>query len=323
MLSRKDVRPKQTQLLLDNGLLPIGIDYRLCPEVNILEGPMTDVCDAFRWARHTLPTLKLNCPGLQIDGDSVVVIGWSTGGTLAMTLAWVAVQQGVKPPEAILAFYCPTDYQDDCWKTPNFPEQSASSASSTSYDLLEGVQDQPITSYKIPPSRNPVGGWMSPSDARSRIVLHMNWTGQTLSVLLKGLPSKRQAAAAAAAATAPASAAPSPIDPTTTQSWLSLPQPSTDEIISISPLAQIERGTYRTPTFLIHGTDDDLIPWQQSQRTFAALNGRGIPAGIHMLERGVHLFDLYRNADGKGERAVREGYGFLFSRLRMRNGDRN
>ena len=46
MLSRKDVRSKQTQLLLENGRLPVSIDYRLCPEVNINDGPMTDVCDA-------------------------------------------------------------------------------------------------------------------------------------------------------------------------------------------------------------------------------------------------------------------------------------
>jgi acetyl esterase/lipase len=114
MLSRNDIRPKQTQHLLDNGLLPVSIDYRLCPEVNLVEGPMTDVCDALRWARDKLPTLNLKCPGLQIDGDKVVAVGWSTGGHLAMTLAWTARQQNFKPPEAILAFYCPTDYDAEC-----------------------------------------------------------------------------------------------------------------------------------------------------------------------------------------------------------------
>ena len=119
MLSRKDIRPKQTQLLLDNGLLPVSIDYRLCPEVNLLEGPMTDVCDALEWARHQLPALKR--PGVEVDGDKVVVVGWSTGGHLAMTLAWTTRLQNLKPPDAILAFYCPTDYEDDCKyiKIPN------------------------------------------------------------------------------------------------------------------------------------------------------------------------------------------------------------
>ena len=297
MLSRKDIRPRQTQLLLDNGLLPVSVDYRLCPEMNIIEGPMTDVCDALRWARYTLPQLELKCPGLQVDGESVVVIGWSTGGTIAMMLAWLASQQGLNPPEAILSFYCPTDYEDACWKTPNYPEKSAPSAIPT-YDLLEGVQDGPITSYKIPANQKPTGGWMSLSDPRSRIVLHMNWHGQTLPVLLRGLPSLKTKAAGAK-----------------TEGWKFMDQPSREEIISISPLAQILRGSYRTPTFLVHGTNDDLIPWQQSQRTYAALTGKGIRAGINVLEGAVHLFDLHRDPDGKGWRAVQEGYDFLFSCL--------
>lgn len=122
MLSRKDVRSKQTQLLLANGHLPVSIDYRLCPEVNIIDGPMTDVCDALQWVRNTLPQMDLKYPGLKIDGEKVIVVGWSTGGTLAMSLAWSSVQRGIKPPDAILAFYCPTNYLAECKKpTSPFP----------------------------------------------------------------------------------------------------------------------------------------------------------------------------------------------------------
>ena len=88
MLSRRDVRPKQTQLLIGNGRLPVSIDYRLCPEVNIVEGPMTDVCDGLQWVRNTLPQMNLKYPDLKIDGENVIVVSWSTGGTLAMSLAW-------------------------------------------------------------------------------------------------------------------------------------------------------------------------------------------------------------------------------------------
>lgn len=114
MLSRKDIRPQQIKIMLENGLLPVSIDYRLCPELKLIEGPITDICDALQWARDVLPTLKLKCPGLQVDGDQVVAIGWSSGGHLAMTLAWTARLNNVKPPQAILAFYCPLDYEDEC-----------------------------------------------------------------------------------------------------------------------------------------------------------------------------------------------------------------
>ena len=117
MLSRKDVRSKQVQLLLDNGCLPISIDYRLCPEVNIVDGPMTDVCDALDWARNTLPQMSLKYPGLKVDVEKIIAVGWSTGGTLALSLAWCSVQKNIKPPDAILAFYCPTNYHAECMNT--------------------------------------------------------------------------------------------------------------------------------------------------------------------------------------------------------------
>jgi acetyl esterase/lipase len=297
MLSRKDIRPKQTQLLLDNGLLPVSIDYRLCPELNLIEGPMADVCSAFQWARRTLPTLQLQRPDVQADGDNVVAIGWSTGGHLAMTIAWTALQQNLKPPEAILAFYCPTNYEADFWKRPNFPNGSTSLALQD-YVLRDAVKDKPITGYNVPAARRAVDGWMSPSDPRSRIVLHMNWKGQTLPILLGGLSNE------------------SNITSGSSSSQL-LAQPSTDEIVPISPFAQIVRGNYRTPTYLVHGMEDDLIPWQQTQQVFNALVSIGVPTGVTIVKDAVHLFDLYSDPDGKGWRAVQEGYEFLFSRLAL------
>lgn len=112
MLSRKDIRTKQVQHLIRHGILPVSVDYRLCPEVNIVDGPMRDVREAFVWARTQLSSLKLSAsPYLQIDDSRVAVVGWSTGGTLALTLGWTPE---VKAPDAILSFYCPTDYEDPC-----------------------------------------------------------------------------------------------------------------------------------------------------------------------------------------------------------------
>ena len=79
-LSRRDVRPKQTQLLMRNGRLPVSIDYSLYPEVNIVEGPMTDVCDGLQLVRNTLPQMTLKYPDLKIDGENFIFVSWSTGG---------------------------------------------------------------------------------------------------------------------------------------------------------------------------------------------------------------------------------------------------
>ena len=136
---------------------------------------------------------------------------------------------------------------------------------------------------------------MSTSDARSRLILHLNWRGQALPVLLNGLPSKR----AVANGSAPG------ID------YSNLPQPSDEEIASINPYAQILKGTYRTPTFLVHGTDDDLIPWQQSAQTHEALVKAGVPAEIRIPEGLPHLFDMIPGTDKGAFKVVTEGYEFL------------
>ena len=139
---------------------------------------------------------------------------------------------------------------------------------------------------------------MSPSDPRSRIALHMNWKGQALPVLLNGLPSVAQAN--------------SKSDGT---DWKCLPMPPLEKIVAVSPYAQVLRGNYCTPTFLVHGTADDLIPWRQSREFCDELLGKGVRAGIAVPDGRRHLFDLYRDADGVGWAAVMAGYEFLFAHV--------
>lgn len=107
-LSKKAVRPHQIKFLLDKGILPVSFDYRLCPEINLIDGPITDVRDALLWAQQELPTV-VSGQGYVIDSDRIVVIGWSTGGYLAMSTAWSSIEAGQSPPRAILSFYSPTD----------------------------------------------------------------------------------------------------------------------------------------------------------------------------------------------------------------------
>ncbi|OTA83717.1 hypothetical protein M434DRAFT_400622 [Hypoxylon sp. CO27-5] len=292
MLSRKDIRPKQTQILIDAGFLPVSIDYRLCPEINLLEGPMTDVRDALSWARNTLPSINRKRSDVHIDGSRVVAVGWSTGGTLALSLGFTAPSAGLQPPQAILAFYCPTDYEDECWLRENKPYGDAS-MTADAYNLLEGVADSPITAYNPPSGTRAAGGWMAKNDARSRIVLHMNWHGQTVPILVNGLKKSAQNGVQ----TGPPK----------------LPQPTPEQVQAISPLAQIRKGNYRTSTFLVHPYDDDLIPWQQAQRTADELRRSGVEAELRLIGNAAHLFDMYKSHEGNPEavKAISDGYAFL------------
>ncbi|OTA52020.1 hypothetical protein K449DRAFT_441002 [Hypoxylon sp. EC38] len=96
-LYRRAIRLTQTRYLLRNGLLPVSIDYWLCPEVMIDDGPMADVCDAYRWAQQVLPGIASKA-GVRVDPRRIAVIGWSTGGQLAMSLGWTAEAAGFPRP---------------------------------------------------------------------------------------------------------------------------------------------------------------------------------------------------------------------------------
>ena len=110
-LSKRAIRPAQASFLLANGVLPISLDYRLCPEVNLIDGPMTDVRDAYAWVQKGGLQDVLQYRGVKIDTKRIVVIGWSTGGHLAMSTAWTTKEAGLEPPKAILSFYGPTDFE--------------------------------------------------------------------------------------------------------------------------------------------------------------------------------------------------------------------
>lgn len=315
MLSRKDVRPKQTQLLLAAGFVAVSLDYRLCPETTLAEGPMADVRDGLAWARNTLPgLLRRRRPDVRIDGGRVVAVGWSTGGHLALSLGWTAAAAGVAPPDAVLAFYCPSDYDDACWSRPNLPF-GAPAAPLEDYDLDDGLADHPLVAYNPPPAARAAGGWMSSADARSRIVLHMNWRGMTVPVLVHGLKKRRSAARFEEKEDEDED---EETEDKVTHGGRNdapprLPAPTAAQVRTISPLAQIRDGAYRTPTFLVHPEDDDLIPWQQAQRTAEALARHGVEAELRIVRGAGHLFDLYARYDGHGEAAaaMADGYRFL------------
>lgn len=287
LLSRRDFGHAQIQHLLRAGFLALSIDYRLCPETPLVDGALPDVRDALHWTRTVLPRARRARPALAL-APAVVVAGWSTGGTLAMSLAWTAPT----PPAAILALYCPTDYEDPFWTTPNIPRASAAAhRAAAPYDLAAGLAPRPIANYPLSAATPRTDGWLAPTDSRSRIPLHMNWHGQTLHFLLHG-------AAAVRAQSAGRDVAALGLDATAVR--------------AISPLAHVRAGAYRTPTYIIHGTRDDLVPWTQSQRTVAALQAGGVPVELALVEGAEHLFDVFAARRTPGAREiVEQGVRFL------------
>ncbi|MCJ1282148.1 hypothetical protein MMC26_001471 [Xylographa opegraphella] len=253
-LSRKAIRPFQTAFLLAHGLLPVSIDYRLCPEINLVDGPIADVCDAYAWVQNDLQDV-VRSKSISIDAEKIVVIGWSSGGHLAMSTAWTSKQAGLKPPVAILSFYGPTDFM--------------SGGTTTDSSHL---------------------GWVRPGDPRSELVLSLFKEGHGLPLLLNS------------------------IRPPAGTAW-STPPPA-PLVASISPLAQLRRGTYTTPTFLIHGTEDEIVPFQTAVAFAHALRENGVRGGLAEVKGQRHIHDLkLKEGDAGWEEGVGVGYHFLLEEL--------
>ena len=80
---------------LQRGWIVLAIEHRLCPGVNVLEGPMTDVRDAFNWAQSGGLEKAIEEGGshLRPDPERVMAMGTSAGGHLALSLVSVFFSQ--------------------------------------------------------------------------------------------------------------------------------------------------------------------------------------------------------------------------------------
>jgi len=74
----------------ERGWIVLALEHRLCPQVDILEGPMKDVRDALTWVQDGgLDRELAKSPSTSIfkaDVAKLVATGTSSGGQLALSL---------------------------------------------------------------------------------------------------------------------------------------------------------------------------------------------------------------------------------------------
>jgi acetyl esterase/lipase len=73
---------------LERGWIVLSIEYRLCPGVDLLEGPITDARDVLRWAQAGGLATALEKASISIrpDPERVMAMGASAGGHLALSM---------------------------------------------------------------------------------------------------------------------------------------------------------------------------------------------------------------------------------------------
>ncbi|RDL40047.1 Uncharacterized protein BP5553_00026 [Venustampulla echinocandica] len=293
-LSRTAIRPAQTAYLLLNGILPISLDYRLCPEINLVDGAMTDVRDAFSWARSILPSI-LRHRGIALDTERIAVIGWSTGGHLAMSSAWTVGAAGETPPKAILSFYAPTDFLSK----DAFTNRGASIIphSMTREQILKANISEPISNYSINGGDSPELNWAKSGDLRSELLLSLFREPREygLSLMLNGQPGAEG----------------------NIEKLLWEP-PSLQRQAAICPTARLQAGQYNVPTYIIHGDQDNIASFEAASKFHKEMSQRGIKSGLLVVKNGHHIHDLHlKPGNGKWDEQVAPGYRFLFDALNV------
>lgn len=101
--SAKMVNLDQVQDCLDRGWIVLAPNHRLCPQVNLLEGPIQDCRDLLSWvydgglARFIEGS---NAGTRKLDLEHVFAFGTSSGGTLALSL--VSQHTATESPTSIM-----------------------------------------------------------------------------------------------------------------------------------------------------------------------------------------------------------------------------
>lgn len=94
------VNKDQVEDCVSRGWIVLVPNHRLCPQVDLLEGPMKDCRDLLAWIydgslqRELSGTKGDEC---KVDLDHVFAFGTSSGGTLALSL----VSRGLRAPRCI------------------------------------------------------------------------------------------------------------------------------------------------------------------------------------------------------------------------------
>ena len=168
---------------------------------------------------------------------------------------------------------------------PHRPTPSRHQASA----LIDATKIQ--ISYYTPTSKDATLGGLCPGDSRSELVFATFHSERMPQILVQGFKPSSQND-----------------DDDGSASYAF----EESQIVEISPLAQIRAGRYHVPTFILHGTEDDVVPVSQSVGSERALREQGVASGVLILEGKKHLYDLFvMPGTEEWERCVLPGYDFL------------
>ncbi|KAF3384719.1 Non-reducing polyketide synthase ausA [Penicillium rolfsii] len=259
---------------LERGWIVLVPNHRLCPGVNLLEGPMQDIRYLLSWVYDGQLDAVLKEQGAyRADLDNVAAFGTSSGGHLALGLGFDVR----KPVKAILSLYGAVHFTDPLWTKP-IPQIAAKLPPNLSEPFLNKVYDQ-----------KPV-----PTDSS------VSLEGQTESGVSKGPDFSKPRDAFAFTQIASGTVL-SAIYPES--------QSSDPEFKKVDPAQNVSSNF--PPTYIVHGQADTMVPIELSREFFKRLQKAGVKCGMTEVPNEEHTFAAMMKVGSETWWLQRKGFDFL------------
>lgn len=249
-MGTRAIAPHWITELIKRDFVVVSIDYRLCPQISVLDGPIKDTRDAYHWCREQLPAILSRDAGVTVNENRIVALGWSAGGHLSMMLGG----NEEKKPCAIMNAYGPLSFQD----TPHRPGKAGkimpppmiTTEQSLDFDddFMNKIFDEPVVTSAVPVKMN-AEGQPTLDFSQPRAAWHFGHLGRGDWLEVMGLDGKVEG-----------------VDPA------------------------VYLGKDYPPTFFLWGEDDVLVDVKSAKDACDKLRACGVDSEITIAEGMGHAF---------------------------------
>ncbi|CAG7923871.1 unnamed protein product [Penicillium olsonii] len=256
---------------LARGWIVLVPNHRLCPAVNILEGPMQDIRDLLSWIQDGHLDNVISSCGYCADLDNIAAFGTSSGGHLALSLGFDVP----KPVKAILSLYGSVHFADPAWRIP-LPHVAKKLPSDLTPEFLNKIYDEypvPTDSSVSLEGQTEAGTGKGPdfSKPRDAFAFTQIASGTVIDVIYS-----------------------SKDDPGMTR---------------VDPILNVKDGF--PPTYIVHGMADTMVPIGLSRALLQKLKDHGVRCGMTEVPDEEHTFAAMMEVGSKTWWLQREGFDFL------------
>ncbi|KAL3248816.1 hypothetical protein ABHI18_011872 [Aspergillus niger] len=283
------MNPKaQVEDSLERGWIVLAPDHRLCPQVDILEGPMGDIRSFHSWvhAGHLDAVLKERGIPLAVDKRKIIATGSASGGHACLGLAF-SDDKTTPRPAAFMEFYAPKNFAHPWWTGPR--DKLNVNAPTLTPEMERLVfSEHPVPSRVDLPAKPDSAGKITLPESDST---HPTFVSARVAYATDVILNHKLLDICY----------PYPSDQTVSATEHYRP---IDPVLNVHPLWP--------PTCFVHGIDDNLLPHEVTTKPLIeALQRQGVKCKFVGIKGGKHMFVMTMTRQSAEWAVVKEAMDWL------------